>query len=143
MDWENQKVIGYTATTAVELRLEDLTALGKVIDTALAGWRQRRCVKFDSTSRTGGPARDQAIRAAFDTARRDAEVLAQASESSLGRLVELSIGGHQLRRCCRGHNGLLRGGGPANHHYGARGRGYSDAFRAVGAEKPRPIGGNL
>ena len=95
MDWENQKVIGYTATTAVELRLEDLSALGKVIDTALeAGANDVASVRFDVKDRRS--ARDQAIRAAFDTARRDAEVLAQASESSLGRLVELSIGGHQL-----------------------------------------------
>ena len=95
MDWESQKVIGYTATTAVELRLEDLNALGSVIDKALeAGANDVASIRFDVKDRRS--ARDQAIRAAFETARRDAEVLAQASGSSLGRLVQLSIGGHQV-----------------------------------------------
>ena len=94
MDWESQKVIGYTATTAVELRLENLSALGRVIDKALeAGANDVSSIRFDIKDRRA--ARDQAIRAAFDTARRDAEVLAQASGSSLGRLVQLSIGGQQ------------------------------------------------
>ncbi len=53
MDWESQKVIGYTATTAVELRLEDLTHWGVSL---IRRWRQARTTlrQFDSTSRTGG-----------------------------------------------------------------------------------------
>ncbi len=95
MDWESQKVTGYTATTAVELRLEDLTALGTVIDKALeAGANDVSSIRFDVKDRRA--ARDQAIKTAFETARRDADVLAQASGSSLGRLVQLSIGGPQL-----------------------------------------------
>ena len=93
-DWESAKVSGYLATTAVELRLEDLDDLGKVIDKALeAGANDVSSIRFDVKDRRA--ARDQAIRAAFETARRDAEVLAQASKSSLGRLVRLSIGGPQ------------------------------------------------
>jgi uncharacterized protein YggE len=94
-DWDGQKISGYTATTAVELRLDDLDTLGMVIDKALeAGANDVSSIRFDVKDRRA--ARDQAIRTAFDTARRDAEVLAQAAGSSLGRLVQLSIGGPQL-----------------------------------------------
>lgn len=93
LDWESQKISGYTATTAVELRLEDLNALGGVIDKALeAGANDVSSIRFDVKDRRA--ARDKAIRTAFETARRDAEVLAQASGSSLGRLVQLSVGGN-------------------------------------------------
>ena len=68
---------------------------GDVIDKALeAGANDVSSIRFDVKDRRA--ARDQAIKTAFETARRDAEVLAQASGSSLGRLVQLSIGGHQL-----------------------------------------------
>ena len=141
MDWESQKVIGYTATTAVELELEDLNALGSVIDKALeAGANDVSSIRFDVKDRRA--ARDQAIKTAFETAKRDAEVLAQASGSSLGRLVQLSIGGHPLGAVAEAIT-VSAGRRAENHHHGARGRGYSDAFRAGGAEKPRPIGGKL
>jgi uncharacterized protein YggE len=94
LDWESQKISGYTATTAIELRLEDLNVLGRVIDGALeAGANDVSSIRFDVKDRRA--ARDQAIRTAFETAKRDAEVLARASGSSLGRLVELTIGRQQ------------------------------------------------
>jgi uncharacterized protein YggE len=94
LDWESQEITGYTATTALELRLEDLKALGGVIDKALeAGANDISSIRYDVKDRRA--ARDRAITTAFETARRDAEVLAQASGSSLGRLIELSVGGDQ------------------------------------------------
>lgn len=90
-DWDEEKVRGYGASTGVKITLDDVSALGKVIDTAL-GAGANDISSIDFHLRDSRAARDEALRLAFQAAKRDAEVLASASGTRLGRLAEVNTG---------------------------------------------------
>lgn len=89
IDWETGEVRSHRARNTVSVALDDPESVGEVIDILLgAGATQISQVEFLPEDRRA--AEDEALRAAYAQARRDAEVLAAAAGGRLGRLVELS-----------------------------------------------------
>ncbi|HEV2641563.1 MAG TPA: SIMPL domain-containing protein [Candidatus Elarobacter sp.] len=87
-------LIGYTVTNTVVAELRDLTQVGKVLDAALgSGANNVSSLEFYA-SNTDAP-RQQAIGAAVQKARADAEVAAKAAGGSLGALIAMDVGGAQ------------------------------------------------
>ena len=82
-------VIGYVATTMVEVRVRDLTLVGTVLDAAIQdGANRLGGVRFDLAN--PGPAMDEARRRAVADAQARAALFAAASGVSLGALITLT-----------------------------------------------------
>lgn len=79
-------VVGYTVSNVVEVRLDDLRKIGRVIDAATqAGSNNVQNIRF--ALRDEAAARDQALRQAALKARRDVETLASALDLKVVRVV--------------------------------------------------------
>lgn len=79
---------GYESTTIYEVRVDDLTALGQVLDVAIAAGATRvPSVTFQSDSVES--ARRRALTLAVAAARDDAETLAAASGGRVGHLLQV------------------------------------------------------
>ena len=83
------KIIGYVATTMVQVRVRDLTVVGAVLDAVVQDGANRLAgVSFDLADRA--PAMDEARRRAVADARARAELFAAASGVTLGVLITLT-----------------------------------------------------
>lgn len=80
----------YVARNALRVKVTELEALGRLVDTALvSGATEIANITFASSQELA--ARQQAIASAVRAARTDAEAAATASGGSLGDLIELSL----------------------------------------------------
>lgn len=85
------KLIGYRATSTVQVRSGDLTAVGRLIDAGVgAGANRVDGISFDVKDDT--KARADALAAAAKHARAQAEVMANALGLKLGRVVQAHTG---------------------------------------------------
>jgi len=92
-DWNAQdnRSRGYWVNATVRVTVHDLEQLGPVLDGVIAAGASRTSsVEYGVTSQREG--RDEALRRAVASARRDAEVMAAAAGGHLGPLLELRTG---------------------------------------------------
>ena len=93
-DGEAPRVTGYQAQNLVTIRVTDLTALGQVLDAAVAGGANEiNGINFMRDDAQG--AEDDARRDAVSTARHRAEVLAEAAGMRLGPVLVIRDGAPQ------------------------------------------------
>ncbi len=92
---EAPRIVAYSATNSVSVRLENLALVGPVIDAGLrAGANQLDGVRFGLKNDL--PAREQALRQAVSEARSKAQAMADALKVSLLDVLEVSEGGVAL-----------------------------------------------
>jgi uncharacterized protein YggE len=83
----DRRIVGYTAQSALEVHVADLTAVGGVIDAALgAGASGIDQLQFESSA--ADTARVEALARAVRSARREAEAIAHAAGGELGPMLE-------------------------------------------------------
>ncbi len=86
------RIVAYSASNVVTVRLENLSLIGPVIDAGLkAGANQLEGVQFGL--RDDLPSREQALRQAVSEARSKAQVMAEALHVGLIEVLEVSEGG--------------------------------------------------
>src|SRR5437667_2173905 len=86
------RIVAYSASNVVTVRLDDLSLTGPVIDAGLkAGANQLEGVQFGL--RNDLPSREQALKQAVNEARSKAEAMAEALRVNLGDVLEISEGG--------------------------------------------------
>jgi len=84
-------VVGYQANNTVIVTKRDVAAASKLLQVALnAGVNETSGLNFEVSDPARG--RDQGLRAAFDDARAQAALLAQAAGRTLGRAMTISTG---------------------------------------------------
>ena len=84
-------IAGYTATNTVQVKLSDITAVGKMIDTATrVGANNVNGVQFSVKDEQAS--RAEALRAAVRVARANADAMAAGLGLKTGRLVSISDG---------------------------------------------------
>ena len=87
-----QKIVSYSATNTVSIRLDNLSLVGSVIDAGLkAGANQLDGVQF--VLRNDRPSREQAIKEAVQEARGKAQAMADALRVNLAEVIEATEGG--------------------------------------------------
>lgn len=90
--YDAREIVGFTASTTVDVTLRDLTRLGGLLDAVVTdGANTLGGLQFDLSDKT--TALDEARRAAVADARAKAELYADAAGVGLGDLVTLSEGG--------------------------------------------------
>jgi len=88
---QNSTIIGYVVTNVVEVRLTDLTLLGKVIDTAIqSGANRVQGISFSLQDRTAPVA--QALKIAASRARSQAAAIASGLNVNIGTVLRASEG---------------------------------------------------
>jgi hypothetical protein len=86
------RIVAYSASNVVTVRLENLSLIGPVIDAGLkAGANQLEGVQFGLKNDL--PSREQALRQAVNEARSKAQVMADALHVGLIEVLEVSEGG--------------------------------------------------
>jgi hypothetical protein len=86
------KIVAYTATNTVSVRLDNLSLIGSVIDAGLkAGANQLEGVQF--SLRNDLPSREEALKQAVAEARAKAQVMADALRVNLAEVLEASESG--------------------------------------------------
>src|SRR3989449_1104560 len=86
------RIVSYTASNVVSVRLQNLSQIGPVIDAGLkAGANQVEGVQFGL--RNDLPSREQALKQAVAEARSKAQVMADALRVNLAEVLEASEGG--------------------------------------------------
>lgn len=89
---EEPRVTGYRAANTIEVTVDDLTLVGKIIDAGVAaGVNRLEGVSFEL--RDDLPQRNQALRRAIEAAKSKAKAMAPALEVKLGKLREVIEGG--------------------------------------------------
>ena len=90
-----QRIVGFTANNAVEIRVRDLARLGEVLDSVVrSGANRVNAIRFGLDDPTA--AEDEARRAAVADALRKARLYAEAAGVTLGRVMEIAeTGMHQ------------------------------------------------
>lgn len=92
---EAPRIVAYSASNSVSVRLENLSLVGPVIDAGLkAGANQLEGVRFGL--RNDLPAREQALKQAVAEARSKAQAMADALKVGLLDVLEVSEGGVSL-----------------------------------------------
>jgi uncharacterized protein YggE len=87
-----QRIVSYSATNTVSVRLDNLEKVGSVIDAGLkAGANQLEGVQFQL--RNDLPSREQALKEAVQEARAKAQTMADALRVNLMEVIEASEGG--------------------------------------------------
>ena len=87
-----EQITAYSASSVLSIRVEDMSAVGKVIDLAFgAGANTLEGVSFFAKNDTA--AREESLRAAVADARAKAEVLAEASGLRITGITEMQEGG--------------------------------------------------
>lgn len=91
-DDKSRRVVidGYAVSNIVEVYSDKLEQTGAIIDAALANG-SNRVIGLDFRLKDAGPSREQALKAAVESARRQAEVAAQAAGGTVAELLELSV----------------------------------------------------
>jgi uncharacterized protein len=88
-DSDTTRVTGYTATNSLHVTIHDLSKVGLIIDAALqAGAVSAGDIEFDLTNRD--KSEQDALGNAVSNARSKAELVAGASDVTLGRLLNLT-----------------------------------------------------
>lgn len=88
MNYEDNQVTGYQASNVVTVRIAEMDRVGEVLDTIVAaGANEINGITFSRED--GAEALDQARRDAVADARRKAEVLAEASGTTLGPVIAM------------------------------------------------------
>ena len=88
---EAPRIVAYSATNTMSVRLSRLSLVGPVIDAGLkAGANQVEGVQFGLRNET--PARQEALKRAVEEARSKAEVMAESLRVSLAEVLEASEG---------------------------------------------------
>ncbi len=86
-------VVGYNVTNTVSVDVTDLTMVGRIIDTSIArGANMISSLNFYASNTES--ARREAIAAAIQKARLDADAAARAAGGTIGGLLEISIGAY-------------------------------------------------
>jgi len=86
------RIVSYTASNVVSVRLQNLSQIGPVIDAGLkAGANQLEGVQFGL--RNDLPSREQALKQAVAEARSKAQVMADALRVALVEVIEVTEGG--------------------------------------------------
>lgn len=86
------KVIGYTMTNVVRVRVTDIKKVGTILDAAFAaGANTSRGVQFDL--KDPETARNQALENAYAIGKKRAETMAKASGTTLGDVISISESG--------------------------------------------------
>jgi uncharacterized protein YggE len=88
---------GYRAMNTVEVTIENLAAVGKVVDAATQGGANE-IQQLQFTLQDPAPARAQALRQAVIEARSNAQAMAAAMGLKLGRMISLEQGPQQSIR---------------------------------------------
>ena len=89
---EEPRVTGYRAANTIQVTVNDLTLVGKIIDTGVAaGVNRLEGVTFDL--RNDLPQRSQALQRAIEEAKEKAKAMAPALDVKLGKLREVIEGG--------------------------------------------------
>ncbi|HSF90928.1 MAG TPA: SIMPL domain-containing protein [Paracoccaceae bacterium] len=90
------QVVGYTASSQLMIRLQDIARLGEVLD-ALGQAGANRIQSINFAISDPGPMQDQARIAAVQDARAKAELYAEAAGVKLGAVLEISESGGTVR----------------------------------------------
>ncbi|MEE8135052.1 MAG: SIMPL domain-containing protein [Gemmatimonadales bacterium] len=91
-----RKIVGYQSRAVIRLAIENLDRLGVIVDAALsAGATDVPNIRFESDQ--APVARDSALAQAVRQARSEAETLATAAGTTLGRLLSISTGASYAR----------------------------------------------
>jgi uncharacterized protein YggE len=86
-------VVGYNVTNTISVELTDLSMVGRVIDTSIArGANMITSLNFYASNTEA--ARREAIAAAVQRARLDADAAARAAGGAIGGLLEVSVGAY-------------------------------------------------
>lgn len=86
------RIVGYQANNTVIVTKKDIASASKLLQVALtAGVNQTSNLNFEVSDPSRG--REQGLRAAFEDARAQAALLAQAAGRSLGRAMTIGVGG--------------------------------------------------
>jgi len=88
---EPQRIAGYTARNTVEVIVDDVDAVGRLVDTALAAGANR-VAGMGFEIRDTEPHRQEALRRAVATARGEAEAMAEALGMRLGSPMTIQGG---------------------------------------------------
>jgi uncharacterized protein YggE len=88
-DGGTREVSGYVASNLVEVRIEDLNALGSILDSAVqAGGNRIEGIQFEIGDTT--ELQNQAREAAWEDARHKAEQLASLADAELGAVMRIN-----------------------------------------------------
>jgi len=91
-DKGQRNLIGYTASNQIKVTLDDLSAVGKIIDTSIsAGANNINNVTF--TIKDEEPQKKQALKQAFNNAREKARAIAQAAKIQLKKIKQIQESG--------------------------------------------------
>ncbi len=94
---DEPRIVGYRASNVVQVRLEDLTHVGPVVDAAVgAGANELQQLSFQLQDDL--EARQEALRRAVREARAKAEAIAQAMDVRLQAVQDVTEGGYQVYR---------------------------------------------
>ncbi len=86
-----RELLGYRAVHTYQVELDDVTRAGEVIDVAVAnGAEGVDSVQFTLSDERRAELRSEALAAAMDDGRADAETIAEAGDATLGGLVSAS-----------------------------------------------------
>lgn len=103
---DDPQPIGYTARNGIEVTLDSIVAVGRVIDTALsAGANRVSGVGFQLEN--ADAAYDEALALAVADARRQAEALAAAAGGRLGPVVRMTTGSTRPVRMMRARSEVM------------------------------------
>jgi uncharacterized protein YggE len=86
------RLLGYQVTNSVTVSRKQIDDAGRLLQAAIAaGVNQASGIQFEVSNPARG--RDEGLKAAFDDARRKAQVLATAAGRTLGRALSITEGG--------------------------------------------------
>lgn len=90
-----RNLIGYTATNQIRVTLNDLTKVGKIIDTAIAaGANNVSNITF--TVKDDAPHKRAALKKAFNNAKEKAKAIASAAGLTLKKIINISESGARV-----------------------------------------------
>ncbi len=91
-----QRLVGYVASNSVRVQVDSIARVGPTIDAAIAAGANR-ATGISFQLRDPDAARRDALKLAMETARQDAQALAQAAGQTLGPLLQITTGVEQPR----------------------------------------------
>ncbi len=107
-----QKLVGYVASNQVRVQVDSIPRVGPTVDAAItAGANRANGINFQL--RDPDAARRDALKLAMETARQDAQALAQAAGQTLGPLLQITTGVEQPRPLFAMQDLALTRAGPA------------------------------
>lgn len=111
---EAPEIVGYRASSVLEIRLQQLDRVGRVLTAAVdAGANEVQGIRFDLQDQT--PQEAEALQMAIERARQKAEAMAGALGLELGPVLSISEGGAQAQpmRYMGARAAMMEAGGAA------------------------------